>query len=273
MGFGMNNAAKTITGGVVQTIGWTSAEIPGSPPQGPYVNRWILSNTGANNSLNNAVAQVRVKANSQEIWNVPAAHVRAFHEATNPANNIDTAGRLSFTLQMGLQGRYTRDQYATAYPIGSAPAVEFDVAAGSSAGVSVIGWGTARTRPTHWTKWLSKATGVGANANPGRVNIELPAGELLYGIGLPLTSATGITQARLYIGNAKEAELTQGMILESQFDTNPQSVTTTFFWIFDEALPLSAMPAANYLELITGAASLVGDIISFMTLVPQPAIA
>ncbi len=273
MGYGMNNTSKVIAAASATTYGWTSAELPGSPAPGPYLNRFYVVTTGANNSLSSAVTRVRVKANGQEIWNVPSAHLRSMIEALAPSNTIPPAARLRWTVPQDLLGRYTRDQYACAFPINAAPAFEFDVDATASAGTAVVGWQTARTRPTHWSKFLAKASGVGPNANPGRVTIDLPPGEMLYGIALPLVGATGLTQARLYIGNVKEAELTQDFILESQFLENPQSVTTTYFWRFDEPLTLSAAQGSNYIEAITGAGAAVSDLYSFLTLVPQPPVA
>lgn len=272
MGYGINRSPETISAAVAQTVGWSSAELPGSPPQGPFLKRFFPITTGANNHLTSAVTRIRIKANGQEIWNIPSAHLRAYVEAMAPANTIPPAARLRFTIPQDLLGRYTRDQYACAFPIGAAPGVEFDCDANASAGTAIIAWETARTRPTHWTKFLSKASNIGASVALGRINIELPPGELLYGIALPIVGATGILAARLYVGNVKEAELTQEGILESQFLENPQTVTTSYFWRFDEPLVLSPMQGSNYLEVETGAGSAVSDQYSFMTLVQQPQI-
>lgn len=264
--YGMNSRQQAIAAATVATIPFSPNELPGSVVGGPYIQNWVIQTTGANNSLTAAIVRVRVKANNQDIWNVPSAHLRALIEALAPANTIPPAARLRFTIPQGLVGRYTRDQYLSAFPIGAAPQVEFDVDATASAGAATIAYEGARTPPAFFSKFLSRNTNVPATTNPGRVNID-QRGEYLYGIGLPLVGATGILSARLVINGQQVVFLDQNFLLEAQFLSNPQSLVTTYFFKLDE---MELIQGDCYLELVTGAGAAANDQISFLTMAAQP---
>lgn len=264
--YGMNARQQSIAAATAATISFNPSELPGSQVNGPYIANWFLQTTGANNSLTAAITRVRVKANTQDIWNIPSAHLRAFVEGMAPANTIPPAARLRLTIPQNALGRYTRDQYIAAFPIGAAPQVEFDVDATSSAGVATIAWDAVKTPPQWFSKFLSRNTNVPATTNPGRVNLD-QRGEWLYGIGFPLVGATGILSVRLVINSRQVMFLDQNFLLEAQFMMNPQSLVTTYFHRLDE---MELIDGECYLEIVTGAGASSNDIISFLTLAAQP---
>jgi hypothetical protein len=259
---GENLATKTITATTAQTITFNDSEISND-----HIGSWIANSTGANNGLDNALTNVRVRVGGQPVWDVTGPILRSFIEATGPANTIPAVGRLTVSLPMALPAMNLKGFDGTiGLPAGSKPSVDFVYSAGSSAGTIKLGWDTLAAKPQFYTRLISFAGNVPASQTNQYVQLNVPDG-LIYGLSLPIISATGITQIRIVIGGVELVGLAdQGVILESQFMTNPQTVTANLFMRMPVALP--ATIGNSFAQVTTGAASAATDAYAYLSMHP-----
>lgn len=266
MKYWSNRGAKTVAAVTVATPTFTEAEISQDAAM------WYgIETTGANNHLTSAVTNVRVKSSALgTLWDCTAAQLRALIEALAPAHTIPPAARLRFTIPVGFPGVDVNGWTGfCGVPAGVGASVEVAVDANSSAGtIQIAGEAMApRMQPAFYSRFVALTTGIGATSTPGRLNLNYPGG-LLAGIALPIVGATGILACRVVVGGRLIAELTQAGLLESQFITNPQSLTTTFFWKAPALFEVTA--GDSYLEIETGAGSAATDPINPLVLYPNP---
>ena len=224
------------------------------------IKKFSIVTTGANNSLDVAVVRERVKSGGTEFVNVPSAHLRALIEALAPANTIPPAARLRFTIPCNLPFSLGR----VGLPAGILPTVEYDVDVNSSVGTSSIGWEefVVGENPEWMPRFYSFASGIAASTNPGRIELSDPA--LIYGIGVPIVGATGVTNLRVVLSGVEVINLEQSHLLEQEFLTNPQSVTTTIFIRMPVLLP--AIPKQSFIEVVTGAGAAATNVYSVLSL-------
>lgn len=259
---GENLAGKTITATTAQTITWNDSEISND-----HIGAWIYNNSGANNCLDNALTNVRVRVGGQPLWDVTGPIMRTFIEACAPANTIPATGRLTISIPMALPAMNLKGFDGTiGLPAGSKPSLDFVFNASSSAGTGFLGWDTLAAKPQFYTRFLAFNGNVAANATNAFVQLVVPDG-LIYGLSLPLVSATGITKCRVVIGGVEIMGLVdQNTILESQFMTNPQTVITSLFWRCPVALPGTV--GNSFVQPTTGAASAVTDNYAYLSMHP-----
>jgi hypothetical protein len=259
---GENLATKTITATTAQTITFNDSEISND-----HIGVFIANHTGANNALDNALTNVRVRVGGQPCWDVTGPILRSVIEAIAPASTIPAVGRLTVSLPLALPAMTLRGFDGTiGLPAGSKPSVDFVYNASSSAGTVKLGWDTLASKSQFYTRLISFAGNVPASQTNQYVQLNVPDG-LIYGLNFPLVSATGITQLRVVIGGVEIMGLAdQGVILESQFMTNPQTVTTNLFWRCPVALP--ATIGNSFCQTTTGAASAATDAYAYLSLHP-----
>lgn len=244
---GYNGGTKTIAATTAATYVFNDSEIPNGG-----VGAFSIVTTGANNHLTSAVTRNRVKLSGAAIWDAPSAAHRALIEAIAPANTIPPASRLRYTIPLNLPGV----DGSVGIPFNTKPSVEVIVDANSSAGTAQIGWLRTAGQPRFMPKFLGFASGVGASVTNGRIPLNIPDG-LVYGISFPLVGATGVTRARVVLNGIEVINLSQDHLLEGEFLTNPQSLTTTLFVRMPVLLP--ATPGISFIEVDTGAGAAVTD--------------
>ena len=98
---GENLAGKTIAATTAQTVTWNDSEISND-----HIGSWIYNNSGANNALDNALTNVRVRVGGQPLWDVTGPILRVAIEAMGPANTIPATGRLTVSLPMVKNDRW-----------------------------------------------------------------------------------------------------------------------------------------------------------------------
>jgi hypothetical protein len=259
---GENLATKAITGAVAQTVTWNDSEISND-----HIGSWFVINTGANNALDNAITNVRVRVGGQPAWDVTGPILRAAMEAMAPANTPPAAGRLNYTIPMALPAMNLKGFDGTiGLPGGSKPSVDCVLSSGSSAGTQKLSWDTLAAKPQFYTRFISFASNVAANQTNQYVQLAVPDG-LVYGLSLPIVGATGITQARIVIGGVELVGLCdQQTLQESQFLTNPQTITANLFMRMPVALP--ATLGNSFVQDTTGAGSAVTDSFAYLSMHP-----
>jgi hypothetical protein len=259
---GENLATKTIAATTAQTLTFNDSEISND-----HIGSWLALQTGANNGLDNALTNVRVRVGGQPVWDVTGPILRAGIEAMGPDNTVPAVGRLTVTVPMALPAMNLKGFDGTiGLPAGQKPSLDFVYSSGSSAGTIKLGWDTLAGKPQYYTRFISFAGNVPASQTNQYVQLNVPDG-LVYGLSLPLISATGLTQARIVISGVELVGLVdQGILQESQFMTNPQSITVNLFMRMPIALP--ATVGNSFIQATTGAASAATDAYAYLTMHP-----
>jgi hypothetical protein len=259
---GENLATKTIAATTAQTVTWNDSEISND-----HIGSWFIVNTGVNNCLDSALTNVRVRVGGQPVWDVTGPILRSMIEACAPSNTIPATGRLTITIPMALPAMNLKGFDGTiGLPAGSKPSVDNVYSASSSAGTGNLSWDTLAAKPQFYTRFISFAGNVPASQTNQYVQLAVPDG-LVYGLSMPLVGATGITQSRIVIGGVEVVGLCdQGTLKESQFMTNPQTVTANIFMRMPVALP--ATLGNSFLQVSTGAGSAATDSYAYLSMHP-----
>jgi hypothetical protein len=259
---GENLASKTIAATTAQTITFNDSEISND-----HIGSWLALFTGANNCLDSAVSNVRVRVGGQPVWDVTGPILRQAIEAMGPCNTVPATGRLKVSIPMALPAMNLKGFDGTiGLPAGSKPSIDFVIGAGSSAGSVKLGWDTLAAKPQFYTRFISFAGNVPATQTNQYVQLNVPDG-LIYALSLPLVGATGLTQARIVIGGVELVGLAdQGILQESQFMTNPQSITADLFMRMPVALPGTV--GNSFIQATTGAGAAATDAYAYLSMHP-----
>lgn len=254
-----NQANKTVNATTAETYIWTPQEVSQLAQEAIG-----FEFTGANNDLT-AVDEMRVKSVRYGLlFDVLTAQYRAWQEAETPQNLIPSTASLFFGIEFMLKGL---PGVSIGLPEGADCSYEV-VSNNTNAAGSVRTFGKDAAKPQFYPRFVTQASGVGASAALGRINLNNSDG-LLYGISVPLVGATGVLNLRVVVnGVTLIGWSNQQALIQMARQYSPATLATDL-WLRMPAL-LPATPGNSYIEVQTGAGAAVTDNYAPMYLVPNP---
>lgn len=185
-----NGQTRAITGGVVQTITFTAADIPSQ-----NVVAYHLRLEGGSTFTD--VSRIRVLANGAAILNMTGAQLRAYMNSFSVAGGMEPAAADDrFTIPFWMADAPTPDlQDVSQFPTESTVQVEINFAATATAGTCVIGYTVTDRPPQVFPRILSQQLNIAASVENGRFN--LAENGIIRGIFLP---HTGLDRFKLVLG-------------------------------------------------------------------------
>ena len=239
-----NAGAKTITGGVAQTVVWNSSDIPGTG-----VVQYAVSLTGAANDYAN-VARLRVKAAGQTIWDVLPVHMAAMLQRMSRNNLGAIAADTNFVIPLYKldYGDNEALAYVGGFPRGLAPTVEVDVDAATAAGTAVAGWTQSDQPFSFYAKMIGSQTNIGVGVVNGRV--PLTQDGLIRAFSI---NTTGLVRLKLKVSGVELLNLSVAQLIATQRPQNDVAVQSNPLCVVLE-FPMSAVGGDSYYELDTDGA-------------------
>lgn len=252
---GWNGSAKTIAATTVQTLTWTSSDLPSTGLVALH-----LCFLAAGNILSD-ITRLRWKAGGVTIGDCTVDQLRSFIEATSPGNYAPATSAQAITIPFYDLLQPTRDmQDMQQFPAGQPCTVEVTLGSGSAAGSALIGWTQNNDiRPVYYPRLLSSATGLPVSVSNGRV----PFTELGEFRGFSL-STVGLNRVRCVAGGTELVNVsgvqTNGgdLFNEANRLAGVQTITDPIWCLLDSGR--SAPPGDSFFELDTTSATAAGEI-------------
>jgi hypothetical protein len=215
-----NGSSKAIANTSAQTITFTGTDLPGAG----VVAFHFYTTGSANNKLAN-FTRIRVKANSQTIWDFDPVHYRAFIERVSRANFAYAATATRFTIPFYIPDGKGDMRYASQFPKNAIPTIEIVTNASVATGTVVAGWTRCDMKPLLYPKFLGQV--LNAAAGP-TTNFGYPLsldGEI-RGYSIP---TTGLNRVKLTLDDVVRHQVDGTLILEDQQLENPVTISDPIF--------------------------------------------
>jgi hypothetical protein len=235
-----NANAKTISNLVAQTITFTGTDMPSSGVTAYH----IYFTGGAANQVGN-LTRIRVKANSQTIWDFnPSSHYRTFIERMSRSNVAIASGATRLTLPFYLLDAKGDDRYTSQFPKNAIPTIEVVTNASFITGTAVISWDRTDMKPSLFPKLL----GITLNAGASLTNYTYPISTDGEVRGFSINT-TGLNRAKLVLDDVVRWQADGTNILECDQMESPQTITDPLFKKLHGTQP--APPGRSYFNLDT----------------------
>jgi len=232
-----NGASKTIAASA--TITFTGTDMPGSG-----VVAYHLYFTGAGNTFAN-ITRIRVKANSQTIWDFTPAAYRTFIERISRANFAYSSSAASFTIPFYLPDAKGDDRYVSQFPANAIPAIEVVFNGSAGAGTALVGWTRCDLKPTLFPKFLGYVLNVGATITNQTIPFSNDGEVRGYAL-----NTTGLARAKLVLDDVVRHQVDGTFVVEDQQLENPITISNPLFHKLHGTQP--APPGRSYLNIDTG---------------------
>ena len=215
-----NGSSKPIANTSVQTITFTGTDLPGSG-----VVAYHFEMTGsANNKIAN-LTRIRVKANSQTIWDFDPLHFRAFIERISRANYAYPLTATRFTIPFYIPDGKGDMRYASQFPKNAIPTIELVTNASVATGTVICGWTRADMEPVLYPKFLGQVLNLAAGPTTN-AGYPLSLDGEIRGYSIP---TTGLGRVKLTLDDVIRHQVDGTLILEDQQLENPVSISDPVF--------------------------------------------
>jgi len=247
-----NGKTVAIAAGVVQTLTWTSSDLPGERTVAYHVGF-----SGAGNDLGD-VTRIRASANGANIINCTPEQLRAYLESYSKGTIILGAAETRFTIPFCMLDAPMPDMQDTSqFPRASQVQLELTLAATAVAGSATVAYTESDMEPTTFPRLLASSMNIPASTQNQRFNFQ--ENGVVRGFAIP---QTGVDRCRLVLGGevvtwlpgAQYLGVTFGSLLAEaeRIYGSGQTLTTTIFSQISVGRP--APSNSSFIELTTGAA-------------------
>ena len=262
-----NGQTKAIAAATIQTLTWTTTELPGE-----RIIAYHVGFSGVGNDLSD-ITRIRLSANGANIFNFTPEQLRAYLEAFSGGKIILTAADTRFTLPLLMLDAPTPDmQDISQFPRSSQVQLELTTGAGTVAGNAIVAWTETDIEPEVFPRILGQSLNIPASTQNQRFNFQ--ENGVVRGLWLP---QTGVDRARLVLGGETVMYLPGSLYItvafghriaeaERIYGSAQVLVTSVFSRV---TVGKSAPSNASYIELTTGVGWLVTNEAAIYAVAPN----
>lgn len=233
-----NGSSKTISSLAAQTLTFTGSDIPGAG-----VVAYHLYMTGASCVLAN-LTRIRLKANSQTIFDFQLPHFRTFLERISRANFAYATSSARLTIPLYLPDAKGDDRFVSQFPGNAVPTIEVVTNASVQAGTILAGWTRCDMKPTLFPKFMGYVLNVGASTTNFTVPISND-GE----VRALVVNTTGLSRLKFVLDDVVRFQVDGTFALDVQQLENPVTISDPLAWKLHGTQP--APPGRSYFNIDT----------------------